>query len=170
VVASQVSGKIEFRHFPGKIRFPLSGEAGLRMKCGQISRYLAVAVGLLICGGCSKNDGPTRYDVHGMVEFDGIPLTMGRITFVPDSSKKNEGPVGYAMIEDGKYDTAKIGGKGTIAGPLKVLVTGFAPPIAGQETNEPIFEDYELTAELSKGQGRTELNFEVPLSARKKGK
>ena len=123
--------------------------------------------GLSGCG--SKNDGPERYDVSGSINYQGAPLESGRITFVPDAEKGNEGPVGYAMIKGGKYDTGASGGKGTVAGAIQILITGYDFTATGSnEIRPPLFEDYQATAEIDPEQSATTLDFDVPATAASK--
>lgn len=115
-------------------------------------------------GGCGKDDGPRQFHVQGTVNYDGQPLTSGRITFTPDSTRGNAGPVGYAIIQDGKFDTHAVGGQASISGPLTVYITGFDS--SGREDEEakpPLFEDYKASAEIDPKQRSTTLNFDVPL-------
>ncbi len=128
---------------------------------------LSAAVALLLpivgCGG--GNEGPERYDVSGTVTYGEKPLGRGRITFVPDNDKGNSGPAGYALIMGGEYDTSAPGGKAAIAGPLKVLITGYDESTDSDgEAKPPLFEDYPETAEIDPAQGKTKLDFAVPAS------
>lgn len=120
--------------------------------------------GLTGCGG--SNDGPTRYDVSGSISYQGEPLESGRITFVPDEEKGNQGPVGYALIKGGKYDTSAPGGKGTIAGGIQILITGYDfTKTATNEVRPPLFVDYKETADINAEDASTTLDFDVPASA-----
>jgi len=122
-----------------------------------------LVLGVLLLAGCSQPQGPERHDIEGIVTYGGVPVRSGRITFVPDRSKNNSGPVGYAVIENGEYDTADPGGRGSVSGPITVVITGYGePPAEGEEAPEPLFEDFEATAEIDPSQARTTLDFSVP--------
>jgi len=125
----------------------------------------------LLSGCWGGDDGPVRYDVSGAVSFKGEPLESGRITFVPDAEKGNVGPVGYAMVKNGRYDTSASGGKGTVAGAIEIMITGYDfTKTPNNEIRPPLFEDYKETAEIDPEQSSTTLDFEVPASAASKQK
>tara|TARA_R110002095_G_scaffold204266_1_gene186855 strand:+ start:9101 stop:9526 length:426 start_codon:yes stop_codon:yes gene_type:complete len=136
-----------------------------------LTLFATLFLSLSVFSGCgSSDDGPERYDVTGSITYKGAPLESGRITFVPDSEKGNQGPVGYAMVEAGKYDTRAPGGKGTISGAIQILITG--DNLALSETGEiqpPLFVDHKETADIDPQQALTTLDFDVPAkTARKK--
>lgn len=116
-----------------------------------------IALALVGCGG--PGDNITLYDLNGTVTFDGKPVAHGTIQFRPDTSQKNEGPMGTAMIVDGKYDTAAEGGKGVVGGPYIILITGYDQKPVGDVEDEtaetpdapkPIFTNVQLEEELPK--------------------
>lgn len=74
------------------------------------------------CGG-----GDDTFRVTGKVTFDGKPVPKGKIYFMPDSSKGNTGPSGFADIIDGQYDTRATGGRGIVGGATIVAIEGFDP-------------------------------------------
>ena len=127
---------------------------------------------LLLLSGCApQNDGPARYDVSGTVNFKNAPLSRGRITFVPDESQGNQGPVGYAIIKEGKFNTRSSGGKGSVAGPLQALITGYDEPTPeGVEPNLPLFDNYEVPYVLDPTQKNATLHVDVELPAKPNGK
>ncbi len=126
---------------------------------------LAVAGLTLGCGG----DKGTR--VSGTVTFDGKPVPTGKIYFMPDGTKGNSGPTGYANIKDGKYDTAAPGSRGVTPGPNKVTIEGTdpsAPPAgetSGDVTSTLLFTGYETTADLP--EAASTKDFDVPPEAAK---
>jgi hypothetical protein len=127
----------------------------------------AASVVLLGCAlGCGSS-GPARYDVSGTVAFDGQPVPVGTITFVP--APGNAGPGGSAGIEGGRYDTAATG-KGPTGGPHVVFITGFdGKTVDGVEKvqeGNPIFIDYREEVDLPKEKATRD--FDVPGSARLK--
>lgn len=127
---------------------------------------LACAIG---CGG----SGVEIFDVQGTVNFDGKPLPYGRIEFIPDTAKANAGPAGFAVVVDGNYDTAK-NGRGAIAGPHLVRLTGFssepadipedAPdPESIESTVQPLFFGYTMDRDFPKEASTQE--FVIPAIA-----
>jgi hypothetical protein len=123
---------------------------------------------LTICG-CS---GEVGYHASGKVTFDGKPIPVGKIYFVPDTGKGNSGATGFADIKDGAYDTASATGKKHIGGPMIVKIEGFDPAAKGPEspddtsgevTIKSLFPTYETPAELAKSGGTKD--FDVPASA-----
>jgi hypothetical protein len=84
---------------------------------------LAVALVMLFAPGCIKHQGPDRYDLSGSITFNGKPVSVGSIVFVPDVSKGNDGPGSTAEIKDGAYRT--LARRGTIGGPHVAIISGF---------------------------------------------
>jgi hypothetical protein len=116
---------------------------------------LSLAVG---CGGGEA----TRYHVSGTVTHAGRPVTSGRIYFAPDPARGNDGPQGYATIENGRYDTAK-GGEPAAGGPVVVRIDGYDPPTADYPHGKPLFIEYKVAAELPREAATKD--FDVPTSA-----
>lgn len=79
---------------------------GLSAWPGTVSRVL-VAAGLMLglAGGCGHK--PKRIQIHvaGTIEYQGRPVPAGILYINPDLEKKNDGPQGFAINKDGKYDT-----------------------------------------------------------------
>ncbi|WP_339744994.1 hypothetical protein [uncultured Rubinisphaera sp.] len=75
--------------------------------------------------GCGGGDSVPIYDLSGTVTLDGNPVKYGRIDFVADSSKGNNGAKGYATIIDGKYDTSSSTDKGTTGGAYIAQITAY---------------------------------------------
>ena len=104
-----------------------------------------VAVAALI--GCESSERPT-YRVSGKVQWKGQPVPKGLIYFEPDLHRSNDGPQGFAMIENGQYDTGQ-GGRNVVAGPHVVRVEGYD----GKEGHELplgrlIFSEYSFEHDL----------------------
>ena len=146
---------------------PILGLDDIAMKTLSPLFALALGVSLLGCGGGSDAD---LLDLSGNVTFDGKPLPHGHITFTPDSSKKHTGPQGYAVIENGTFDTSAAG-KGVVPGPHLVYITGFEQkPADGADENSPevlnapppLFLDFKLEQELSS----PTQDFAVPATAK----
>lgn len=121
-------------------------------------RCWLTAATLLAAAGCGPQ-GPARHRVHGTVSHAGTPVPLGRIVFEPDVLEDNRGPQGFAVIENGRFDTAVKHGRGTSGGPMVVTIDGFDTGDAGG-TARPLFtghrERRKLPAEA------VEMNFEVP--------
>jgi hypothetical protein len=111
--------------------------------------------------GCGQS-GPKTYRVHGIVTFDGSPVSAGRIDFMPDARRGNSAMAGFAKIVDGTYDTA-AGGIGSAGGPMTVLVSGYEPVAGPPERSRPLFLDHVIAADLPKAD--SSFNVEVPASA-----
>jgi hypothetical protein len=123
---------------------------------------------LLGCG------GETTYHLSGKVTFKGQPIPSGKIYFIPDTTKGNKGPTGYADIKDGNYDTAAKGGSGCVGGAMIIKIEGIDP--AGkpdkvdkseETTGKPLFPPYQTTVEIPKQKGTKD--FDVPADAGKGG-
>lgn len=87
-----------------------------RQSCGVALAVLLAAVG---CG----DSGPQRVRIQGSVTYEGKPVPAGQLRFEPDASRGGAGPVGFARILEGRYDTAS--GKGPVPGPMKVRIRGY---------------------------------------------
>ena len=83
--------------------------------------------------GCGGSDDPRSFDVSGVVTIDGQPIKVGRISFYPDTTNGNSGPAGTAAVHAGKFDTAAVGGKGTVGGPHRVLIENFVDAPVGED-------------------------------------
>ncbi len=125
---------------------------------------LCFFLGMVVLFGCGT-DGLQRFDVAGEVTFDGQPVPAGEITFEPDHTQGNEGPQGFALIRNGRYNTAE-GGRGVIGGPHLLRLTGWAriPDPGDYDTQIPeLFPEYETTADLVADSPTCDI--EVPASA-----
>lgn len=83
---------------------------------------------LLVLSGCGGANDAGLIDVSGSATFDGQPIVYGQIDFTPDNAKGHKGPAGYAEIVDGKFDTARTGGRGVVAGAHIVRITAYPQP------------------------------------------
>ena len=144
---------------------PVNRSSAARLRGGIVAAL--VSCSLLGCG----SDAPDTYHVSGNVTFDGKPVPAGLIRFTPDSSKDNSGPVGYATIQDGTYDTSADGGKGHVGGPMLVQIDGSSSQPgelpadeSGAEPNiDVLFSTWQTTADLPKEDSTQD--FEVPVEA-----
>ena len=122
-----------------------------------------VLLASLLLAGCDEA-GPARFDVSGTVTYDGKPLPAGRISFEPDASQDNTGPVGFATIKDGRYQTEPGQGSGT--GAYKAVIFGYDGIPDAVEPDEspmgkPLFAPYTTDVDLSEGSPTQD--FDVPL-------
>ena len=106
---------------------------------------------LLASLGCGGHGGAERFEVSGAVTYDGQPVPVGSIVFLPDTTKGNSGPAGSAYIEDGRYDTRE-GGKGIVGGPHLVQIMGYDGVAVGEEIPacSPLFPRYETAVDFPK--------------------
>lgn len=123
-----------------------------------------LATACVLVSGCAR--GPTRYDVSGAVMHRGQPLPAGVIYFNPDVTRGNDGPQGYAIIKEGRYDTAGEGGKGVLGGPYTVRIEGFdGKPGNELPLGKPLFTDYQQSLEFPRSE--TTQDFDVPAKKKK---
>ncbi len=103
-----------------------SAAEGRWRRAGSAGRWLACVTGLLLIGvaGCGRR-GPERFHVSGTVTHAGKPVQLGRVVFEPDTARGNDGPQGFAPIENGRFDTARPHCRGTVGGPMRVRIDGF---------------------------------------------
>lgn len=98
-----------------------------------------VIVGVLGCGPKEEK----LFRVSGTVTYGGKPVPKGRISFDPTT----EGPMGFASIEDGKYDTQQVGG--VRGGKYNIRVNGFnGIPGPDLPFGQAIFSEYTGSTEL----------------------
>lgn len=123
-----------------------------------------ISAACALLAGCAE-DGPPRYDVSGMVSFNGEPVPRGTIVFEPDTKKGNKGPQGFADIKDGHFNTAD-GGKGTVGGPHIARIAGFdgKPQNEQQYLGNPIFNEHLEEVDLPVGEPAAQ-DFVVPGTA-----
>ena len=126
----------------------------------------------VLCAGC---DGAKTYRVSGKVTFQGKPVPAGKIYFIPDGSKGNTGPTGWADIKNGEYDTSATGGSNASPGPVIIAIEGLdpsAPPdkkdkkdVSEDVTVKVLFPRYETPYEVPKEKSTKDI--EVPGDAAK---
>lgn len=110
----------------------------------RMSVKVGVVTCLVIIGvfGC----GPKEEKLHrvsGSVTYAGKPVPKGTISFDPTA----DGPMGFASILDGKYDTTQ--GGGVRGGKYNIRVNAFNG-IAGPDLpfGQALFSEYTGSAEL----------------------
>lgn len=123
---------------------------------------------LLLTSGCGGG-GIKLQHVSGKATFAGKPIAYGTIEFVPDATRGTKGPAGTAEIINGEYSTRKANGRGVIAGPHVVRITGYEekPVGSNDETvastvKPPLFVGYTVNVDGF----LVEHNFEIPESAK----
>ena len=140
------------------------------MPCLRFRGFAVLLLGfssLALASGCGQvaSDGPDRFHVSGSVTFDGRPVPHGTIVFEPDVAAGNQGPQGYATIQDGKFDTRNEG-KGVVGGQHKVRLDGLESLGTGASA-KVLFENYQQSADLSRESATLEI--QVPASAASTG-
>lgn len=130
----------------------------------------SVALSLLALAscGCGKS-GVDRVYVSGKATYDGKPIEIGQIRFVPTSPAT--GPVTIERIEDGEYATKTTGG--VTVGTHRVEMRMYdsheyetAPRVAGSASVKQLLPDKynrnsELTLTVDAGSGAIERDFEL---------
>ncbi|MDA0835946.1 MAG: hypothetical protein O2955_17725 [Planctomycetota bacterium] len=138
-------------------------------RCHRLIYFACFVLPLFALTGCGKSD-LDRANVSGQVSFDGKPIEVGTIAFVPTGDTK--GPVSGGRIENGTYTLT--GAQGAVIGSHKVEITGTrktgekipaVPPATGEMelTEQFIPEKYNkqttLTADIVAG--TNEKDFEL---------
>jgi hypothetical protein len=109
--------------------------------------------------GSSKYSGEQRYPLTGEVTFDGQPVDLGSITFIPAEGK---GRPSGGVIENGKYEVPEE--KGANAGKHRVEIHWLKR--TGRQLRDPESgEKYDERKEAlpDKVHTNSELTVEVPL-------
>ena len=88
----------------------------------RMSKLTSTLCGLGLCAvlagcGSSKYSGDKRYPLAGEVTFEGQPVDLGSISFIPDGDK---GRASGGTITDGKYEVPEE--KGVPAGKYRVEI------------------------------------------------
>lgn len=122
---------------------------------------IVFAMGVLTSLGCG-NSGANRCELHGLVTHRGTPIPVGRIDFVSAAGDSEGGSTGYAIIENGAFDT---GGEGQHppVGKLRVKIAGFdgkSNPAEELKYGRALFEPYQSTIDVTSG--RQKIDFSVP--------
>jgi hypothetical protein len=86
---------------------------GLRLLC----------LSLAACG-CGRGDRLATFPVAGRVVVDGLPLTRGSVTFVPERGRGSTG----TLDAEGRYRLSTYApGDGAVAGDQTVVISSFEP-------------------------------------------
>ena len=123
---------------------------GMNLRTIRSAAIAAVAIAAT-APGCGGASGPARYPLSGTVTYDGEPVPVGFIHFVPDVERGNSGPAAGAAIERGRFSTPR--GKGTVGGPHRVVIEGydgvpFDSPEGPQPSGQSLFPGFHTHAEL----------------------
>jgi hypothetical protein len=121
------------------------------MRRGYAVLFVAAAVGL---AGCGSRNGLTLGTVRGKVTYEGEPVRLGYVTFMPDASTKTEGPPATGSIgEDGTFViSTEQSADGAIVGTHKVAVIALDPsPLPGQDQPKPEDDPAKFLAAKGKG-------------------
>lgn len=126
-----------------------------------------IALALSIAG-CGKS-GIERVHVSGKATYDGQPIEIGQIRFVPVSPAT--GPITIDRIQNGQYETVTTGG--VTVGTHRVEMRMYdsheyetAPRVAGSASVKQLLPDKynrnsELTLTVESGSGSIEKDFEL---------
>jgi hypothetical protein len=128
-----------------------------------MQRHIAIcAVVLLALCGCSRQEGPKRFNVHGKLTLAGKECPLGTLFFIPDTQKGGSGPGGFTKAVKGEYRTEP--GKGVTPGPHKVEIAAFdgIPNESSHEGNPLTSKVY--TVEVNIPAEDCEFSFDVPAS------
>ncbi|QDS99074.1 hypothetical protein HG15A2_23640 [Adhaeretor mobilis] len=126
----------------------------LTLRKGLVSAVLVFAL-----VGCVGEEGIPRYNIRGTVTFKGAPVPAGTVRFRPESKSGRDAPSGYALIQQGQYDTA-LTKRGTIGGQQIVEIRGFDGNTAPEmPMGSPLFDGYQTQVDLPTNS--TEMDFEV---------
>lgn len=122
--------------------------------------YLLPVLGIAL--GCSKE--AKLGQLSGTVVFKGKPVPAGYISFLPDASGGNLGPVKVAQVKDGVYNTALEKNPGISPGTTLIRIAGFdGKKQKGFSQGKQIFNPYQLRVTLPNGVST--MDFTVPASA-----
>lgn len=148
---------------------PVREMAG-RMQDGLSVVLLATVVLAL---GRPGGKGPEKYEVTGMITYDGLPIPNGEIYFEPTEVPVTHDTYGQAITEDGRYTAEIVGGPHVVY--VRELVGTYdldpqeLPPRPLLPTGEwkgPV--DFPSLEEMTSRQDSrpVEFNFEIPVEKR----
>jgi hypothetical protein len=106
----------------------------------RIPTWLGLAAAACALAGCGPGNGLTMGRVSGHVTYNGLPVELGEVLFLPDSEKGSNGvPSMGPITKDGSYTmSTQDFGDGVIAGYHKVGIRALdAVPVGMEETPEP---------------------------------
>jgi hypothetical protein len=121
-----------------------------------------------LLAGCAVKDDAGRHSLSGTVIFGGQPVPAGQIIFEPDVAKGNDGPGGFAVIRQGRYQTEPD--MGTVGGPNIARFTigdGINPNGMQPYGKLLVIETITLEVDLPRNDGS--LDLAIPEAPSKKG-
>lgn len=121
--------------------------------------YFILMILFLGVSGCNR--APTLISVHGIVQFNGKPLTYGSVMFQPAGGGKI---ARSAIGSDGSFQlSTQTPGDGIAPGKYRVRVTAFETQkrqAAGQPTDEPTLGQSVIPKKYQR-LGTSPLSFEI---------
>ena len=138
------------------------------MRTAKVKQRLAAA-GLFawacLFGGCGES-GPKMYELTGAVTYDGTPLPVGHIRFVPQQGVRTKDTVTQSLIKNGQYEVMVTGG------PHRVLIRDMAgeydlPEV--QDARSLFVKEYRTEIDLPVAdtvEDSAKQDFEIPASHR----
>lgn len=128
-------------------------------------KYWLVWAGCLLCLGCAgaADDAPTLAPVNGLVLIDGLPLTTGTISFVPDSKRGTTGPLASGAIDSSGRFTLRtsVPGDGAVVGFHRVSIEAYEPVPPFDPENPKLVEPVPLIPTRYFDVSTSELTAEV---------
>ena len=132
-----------------------------------MKRVFGAFIAAIVCGtsgGCGSD--VDRYELTGSITHNGQPIPAGTISFDPDASRGNRGPGGYAIIENGRFQTTSA--HGTVGGPHIARVRGHdGIPVKLEsgdtfEQGRPLFREHKIRVELPRTSAEFDMDVKVP--------
>ena len=134
------------------------------MQAVRLHIYVAVFC-LIATTGCGKPE-PKRYELSGKVTWAGKPIPAGMLYFEPDLAAGTNGLQGYAIIENGQYDTRK-GGRGISGGKSVIRIFAGDGKAAGEATmGQPLFPEYQWNEELPTADATKDIDIPADVKSR----
>ena len=90
--------------------------------CRTTAVELPLILLFAVCVGCQSNEDRATLNLQGNVTFDGEPVPVGVIQFIPQSGA---GVQGFARIKNGRFNTSAAKGRGIEPGEHLVKVVGY---------------------------------------------
>jgi hypothetical protein len=130
--------------------------------------HITAIVLAITLAGCGKS-GIERVHISGKATYDGKPIEIGQIRFVPITP--DTGPITIDRIENGEYETATTGG--VTVGTHRVELRAYdsheyetAPRVAGSASVKQLLPDKynrksDVTLEIKSGEGSITRDFEL---------
>ena len=139
-------------------------------RCGKVAfsaGQVGLSLSILLVSGCGYRSSLERVHVSGKASYDGKPIEIGQIRFIP--IEPTRAPITVENIRDGSYETAKSGG--VPIGNFRVEIRMFDPeeyqnaprvpgaPAVKQLLPEKYNRDSELAITIESGSDSIEHDF-----------